>query len=57
MLKRGYLIQPAELTEHHAPAWHSQTRHLGWQEVGARGQSLIFYFAADTTQAKRNAEN
>ncbi|SMR81484.1 Acyl-CoA synthetase (AMP-forming)/AMP-acid ligase II [Aliiroseovarius halocynthiae] len=56
MLKlRGFSIQTRELTD-------TMRERLGFSsaapwvaEVGERGQSLIFYFAADTAQAARNA--
>jgi acyl-coenzyme A synthetase/AMP-(fatty) acid ligase/nucleoside-diphosphate-sugar epimerase/acyl carrier protein len=58
MLKlRGYSIQTKELTETMRDRL-AFSNALPWvAEVGARGQSLIFYFAADPNQAKRNAEN
>jgi acyl-coenzyme A synthetase/AMP-(fatty) acid ligase/nucleoside-diphosphate-sugar epimerase/acyl carrier protein len=57
MLKlRGYSIQTKELTETMRDRL-AFSNALPWvAEVGARGRSLIFYFAADSTQAKRNAK-
>ncbi len=58
MLKlRGYSIQTRELTDtlRDRLAFSSAVPWIA--EVGARGQSLIFYFAADAAQARRNAEN
>jgi acyl-coenzyme A synthetase/AMP-(fatty) acid ligase/nucleoside-diphosphate-sugar epimerase/acyl carrier protein len=58
MLKlRGYSIQTKELTETMRDSLAFSNAAPWVAEVGARGQSLIFYFAADTAQAKRNAEN
>jgi acyl-coenzyme A synthetase/AMP-(fatty) acid ligase/thioester reductase-like protein/acyl carrier protein len=58
MLKlRGYSIQTKELTETMRDSLAFSNAAPWVAEVGARGQSLIFYFAADTAQAKRNVEN
>lgn len=57
MLKlRGFSIQTRELTDtlRHKLAFSSAAPWVA--EVGARGQSLIFYFAADAAQARRNAD-
>ncbi|MCF3973975.1 AMP-binding protein [Paracoccus salsus] len=58
MLKlRGFSIQTKEL----ADTMREKLAFSGavpWvAAVGARGQSLIFYYAADAAQARRNAEN
>lgn len=57
MLKlRGFSIQTKELTDTLRDRL-AFSRAAPWvAEVGARGQSLIFYFAAEGAQAKRNAD-
>lgn len=58
MLKlRGFSIQTKELTDTMRDRLAFSSAAPWVAEVGARGQSLIFYFSADTEQAKRNAEN
>ena len=57
MLKlRGFSIQTRDLTDtmHDSLAFSSAAPWVA--EVGTRGQSLIFYFAADATHAKTNAD-
>lgn len=58
MLKlRGFSIQTRELTDSLRPKL-SFSGAVPWvAEVGSRGQTLIFYFAADTTQAQANADD
>lgn len=58
MLKlRGHSIQTRELTDslRERLAFASAVPWVG--PVGSRGQSLIFYYAADAEQARRNAAN
>lgn len=57
MLKlRGFSIQTKELTDTMRDRLAFSSAAPWVAEVGARGQSLIFYYAADKAQAKRNAE-
>jgi acyl-coenzyme A synthetase/AMP-(fatty) acid ligase/nucleoside-diphosphate-sugar epimerase len=57
MLKlRGFSIQTKELTDTMRDRLAFSSAAPWVAEVGARGQSLIFYFAADAAQVKRNAE-
>jgi len=58
MLKlRGFSIQTKELTDTMRD-WLAFSSAAPWVvEVGARGQSLVFYFAADADQAARNAQD
>lgn len=57
MLKlRGFSIQTRELTETLRDKLAFTSAAPWVAEVGARGQSLIFYFAADATQAQANAD-
>lgn len=57
MLKlRGFSIQTKELTDTMRDRLAFSSAAPWVAEVGARGQSLIFYFAADAAQAKRNAD-
>lgn len=57
MLKlRGFSIQTKELTETMRGVLAFSSAAPWVAEVGSRGQSLIFYFTADTDQAKANAE-
>lgn len=57
MLKlRGFSIQTRELTETMRERLDFAQAVPWVAEVGTRGQSLIFYFAADTEQARANAE-
>lgn len=58
MLKlRGFSIQTKELTDTMRDRLAFSSAASWVAEVGMRGQSLIFYFAADVSQAQRNAEN
>ncbi|MCH2164581.1 MAG: AMP-binding protein [Marinovum sp.] len=58
MLKlRGYSIQTRELTETMRSRLGFSSAAPWVSEVGSRGQSLIFYFAADAAQAERNARD
>ncbi len=58
MLKlRGYSIQTSDLTDTLRDQLAFSSAVPWVAEVGVRGQSLIFYYAADSTQAKRNSEN
>lgn len=58
MLKlRGFSIQTRELTDTLRDKLAFSSAAPWVAEVGARGQSLIFYFAADAAQAKRNADD
>jgi len=58
MLKlRGFSIQTKDLTDTMRSRLALSSAAPWVTEVGARGQTLVFYFAADATQAKRNAEN
>ena len=57
MLKlRGFSIQTRELTDTMRENLAFSSAAPWVSEVGARGQSLIFYFAADTRQTNENAE-
>ncbi|ABD55533.1 AMP-dependent synthetase and ligase [Jannaschia sp. CCS1] len=57
MLKlRGFSVQTRELTDTMRDRLAFSSAAPWVAEVGARGQSLIFYFAADAAQARRNAE-
>jgi acyl-coenzyme A synthetase/AMP-(fatty) acid ligase/nucleoside-diphosphate-sugar epimerase/acyl carrier protein len=57
MLKlRGFSIQTRELTDTMRDKLAFSSAAPWVAEVGARGQSLIFYFAADANQAQANAE-
>ena len=57
MLKlRGYSIQTRELIETMRDRIGFSSAAPWVSEVSGRGQSLIFYFAADAAQAKRNAD-
>lgn len=57
MLKlRGFSIQTKELTDTMRDRLAFSSAAPWVAEVGARGQSLIFYFAADAGQARRNAD-
>ncbi|WP_138934432.1 AMP-binding protein [Roseovarius arcticus] len=57
MLKlRGYSIQTRELVETMRTPLAFARAEPWVAEVGARGQALIFYFAADAAQACANAE-
>ncbi len=56
MLKlRGFSIQTRELTDTMRARLAFSSAAPWVAEVGKRGQSLIFYFAADAAQAARNA--
>jgi acyl-coenzyme A synthetase/AMP-(fatty) acid ligase/nucleoside-diphosphate-sugar epimerase/acyl carrier protein len=56
MLKlRGFSIQTQELTDTMRDKLAFSSAAPWVAEVGSRGQSLIFYFAADSDQAKANA--
>lgn len=58
MLKlRGFSIQTKELTDTMRDRLSFSSAAPWVAEVGTRGQSLVFYFAADSAQAQRNAEN
>ena len=58
MLKlRGFSIQTKELTDTMRDRLAFSSAAPWVAEVGTRGPSLIFYFAADTSQAQRNAEH
>lgn len=58
MLKlRGFSIQTKELTNTMRDRLSFSSAAPWVAEVGARGQSLIFYYAANAAQAKSNAEN
>ncbi|WP_224825951.1 AMP-binding protein [Cognatishimia sp. MH4019] len=58
MLKlRGFSIQTRELTDTMRDRLAFSSAAPWVAEVGARGPSLIFYFAADTAQARSNAES
>jgi acyl-coenzyme A synthetase/AMP-(fatty) acid ligase/thioester reductase-like protein len=58
MLKlRGFSIQTKELTDTMRERLAFSSAAPWVAEVGARGQSLVFYFAADAAQAKRNNEH
>ncbi len=58
MLKlRGFSIQTKELTDTMRDRLAFSSAAPWVAEVGARGQSLIFYFAADAGQARRNADS
>ncbi|EBA13666.1 AMP-binding protein [Roseobacter sp. CCS2] len=58
MLKlRGFSIQTRELIDTMRDRLAFSSAAPWVSEVGARGQSLIFYFAADAEQAKRNTDN
>lgn len=58
MLKlRGFSIQTRDLTETMRDKLAFSSAAPWVTEVGARGQNLVFYFAADAAQAQRNAEN
>ena len=58
MLKlRGFSIQTKELTDTMRDRLAFSSAAPWVAEVGSRGQSLIFYYAADPAQAERNAEN
>jgi acyl-coenzyme A synthetase/AMP-(fatty) acid ligase/thioester reductase-like protein/acyl carrier protein len=58
MLKlRGFSIQTKELTDTMRDRLAFSSAAPWVAEVGARGPSLIFYFAADTSQAQRNVED
>ena len=58
MLKlRGFSIQTKELTDTMRDKLSFSSAAPWVTEVGARGQSLVFYFATDAAQAQRNAEN
>jgi acyl-coenzyme A synthetase/AMP-(fatty) acid ligase/nucleoside-diphosphate-sugar epimerase/acyl carrier protein len=58
MLKlRGFSIQTKELTDTMRDKLSFSSAAPWVAEVGTRGQSLVFYFAADSAQAQRNAEN
>lgn len=57
MLKlRGFSIQTRELTDTLRDTLAFFTAAPWVADVGTRGQSLIFYFAADTSQAQANAD-
>jgi acyl-coenzyme A synthetase/AMP-(fatty) acid ligase/thioester reductase-like protein/acyl carrier protein len=57
MLKlRGFSIQTKELTDTMRDRLAFSSAAPWVAEVGSRGQSLIFYYAADAEQARRNAE-
>jgi len=57
MLKlRGFSIQTRELTDTMRDKLAFSSAAPWVAEVGARGQSLIFYFAADAAHAKANAD-
>lgn len=57
MLKlRGFSIQTKDLTDTLRDRLAFSSAAPWVAEVGARGQSLIFYYAADAAQAKRNAD-
>ena len=57
MLKlRGFSIQTRELTETLRDKLAFSSAAPWVADVGARGQSLIFYYAADASQAQANAE-
>ena len=57
MLKlRGFSIQTRELTDTMRANLAFSSAAPWVAEVGTRGQTLIFYFAADTAQAKANAD-
>lgn len=57
MLKlRGFSIQTKELTDTMRDRLAFSSAAPWVAEVGSRGQSLIFYYAADPEQARRNAE-
>ena len=57
MLKlRGFSIQTKELTATMRVRLAFSSAAPWVTEVGARGQSLVFYYAVDAAQAKRNAE-
>lgn len=57
MLKlRGFSIQTRELTDTMHDKLAFSTAAPWVAEVGARGQSLIFYFAADPQEQKENAK-
>jgi acyl-coenzyme A synthetase/AMP-(fatty) acid ligase/nucleoside-diphosphate-sugar epimerase/acyl carrier protein len=57
MLKlRGFSIQTRELTDTMRDKLAFANAAPWVAEVGARGQSLIFYFAADANQTQANAE-
>ncbi|MCG7493606.1 AMP-binding protein [Thalassobius sp. Cn5-15] len=57
MLKlRGYSIQTRELTETMRDSLGFSSAAPWVSEVKGRGQSLIFYYAADSAQARRNAD-
>lgn len=56
MLKlRGFSIQTKDLTDTLRDRLAFSSAAPWVAEVGGRGQSLIFYYAADTVQARRNA--
>ena len=57
MLKlRGFSIQTRELTETLRDKLAFSSAAPWVADVGARGQSLIFYYAADVSQAQANAD-
>lgn len=57
MLKlRGFSIQTRELTETLRDKLAFSSAAPWVADVGARGQSLIFYYAADASQAQANAD-
>ncbi|OAN74020.1 AMP-dependent synthetase [Jannaschia sp. EhC01] len=58
MLKlRGFSIQTKELADTMRDRIAFSSAAPWVAEVGSRGQSLIFYFAADAAQARRNADD
>jgi len=58
MLKlRGFSIQTKELTDTMRDRLAFSSAAPWVAEVGARGQSLIFYYAADAAQAQRNVDD
>jgi len=58
MLKlRGFSIQTKDLTDTMRGRLAFSSAAPWVAEVGTRGQSLIFYYAADAAQAKRNADD
>lgn len=58
MLKlRGFSIQTKDLTDTMRDKLAFSSAAPWVTEVGTRGQSLVFYFAADAAQAHQNAQN